>query len=124
MERFNPVLKILHIDDNPNEQLLTRYVLEKAGYKVVTAGSSEQALRILGAEAIDLVLSDHILRGTTGAEIAKRIKELHPNIPVVLFSGVVEPPPGSEEYTDVFVNKDAGPDQMLQVIATLLNKSV
>jgi two-component system alkaline phosphatase synthesis response regulator PhoP len=113
--------KILCIDDDETELWLTQLLLEKAGYNVVTARSGQQALEALSSASFDLVLADHLLRGMTGAEVAKKIKELHPHLLVVLFSGLIEPPTGSEAYIDMFISKD-GPEQMLESIASLLNQ--
>lgn len=115
-----PTITILCIDDNPTDLLLTNVVLEKAGYRVRTARNGEQALRVVRSETIDLVLSDHTLRGSTGTEIAREIKQINPRILVILFSGIIEPPSGSEQCIDMFISKDVGPEQMLEKIASLV----
>src|SRR6185437_11780856 len=70
---------ILCVDDEPNALMLRRLVLEKAGYSVVTAPSSAEALRILSNTPVDLVLSDQLMPGGTGTDLARQVKARHPN---------------------------------------------
>ena len=65
---------ILCVDDEDNPLLLRKLVLEKAGYTVVTARSASEALELLAVRHVDLVLSDHLMPGTTGAELAQEMK--------------------------------------------------
>src|ERR1044071_8215830 len=99
---------ILCVDDEENPLLLRKLVLQKNGYEVLTATSAKQALEILPIQAIDLVLSDIIMPGMTGDELARQIKSLDPKMPVVLVSGVNEVPAGAG-YADLFVSKVEGP---------------
>ena len=65
---------ILCVDDEENPLVLRTLVLEKAGYHVITAPSAMRALEIISARHIDLVLSDQVMPGTTGTELARQIK--------------------------------------------------
>ncbi|PYX39379.1 MAG: hypothetical protein DMG75_01045, partial [Acidobacteria bacterium] len=64
-------------------------VLEKEGYAVLSATDSQQAIEMLLEAPVSLVLSDHMLRGTTGVELAQQMKALKPDVPIVLYSGTV-----------------------------------
>src|SRR5690242_180030 len=93
---------ILCVDDEENPLVLRKFLLQKAGYEVITAKSGLEALKIASSEAIDLVLSDHLMPGITGTELARQMKLEHPKLPVVLLSGMNEIPTGadrSEEHT-------------------------
>jgi DNA-binding NtrC family response regulator len=114
-------LKILCIDDDQGQLLLTSQLLQRAGYKVITATNGSQALEALDFEPIHLVISDQLLEGMSGAEIARQIKKLYPRTLVALFSGMVEPPEGSEAYTDMFIPKGAEPRYLLEQVALLLS---
>jgi len=65
---------ILCVDDEEVPLTLRLLVLEKAGYSVVTARSTAQALEIADSQHFDLVLTDHLTPGSTGTELAERIK--------------------------------------------------
>jgi CheY-like chemotaxis protein len=110
---------ILCVDDEENPLILRKLVLEKAGYAVITAGSAKEALGMISSRRIDLVISDHLMPGTTGAELAQQIKAQHPLVPVVLISGLNEVPPGSSD-ADVFLSKLEGPDHLCREVAALL----
>jgi DNA-binding NtrC family response regulator len=66
-----------------------RAMLQKLGYRALVAGGGEQALDVLkrmGGE-IDLVVLDLIMPGIPGSKVFHRIREIHPNMPVILSSG-------------------------------------
>src|SRR5438067_11218985 len=85
---------ILCVDDEKAASFLRSAVLTSAGYKVLTASSSGEALQIFRENDVDLVMTDHLLVGATGTALAKQIKELRPQVPIVILSGVVEEPEG------------------------------
>jgi len=93
-------------------------VLENAGYVVVTATSGRDALRRLADSHIDLVLSDHYLRGEVGTAIAAEIKKSKPEIPILLISGTQDVP--ETQDVDGVVYKADGPTKLLVLIAQAL----
>jgi CheY-like chemotaxis protein len=78
---------ILCVDDSETQLWLRAKVLEQNGYAVLKATSAFRALQVLRANAISLVLSDHMLSETTGLELARQIKRIKPHVPVVIYSG-------------------------------------
>jgi CheY-like chemotaxis protein len=113
---------ILCVDDEPIPLKLRKLVLEKQGYRVVVATSGSEALETLGRQRIDLVLTDLLMPGVSGTELARRAKERAPQVPVVLFSGVNEVPEDAR-YADLFLSKMEGPAAMCEKIGQLLAKS-
>ena len=81
---------ILCVDDEENPLMLRKAVLENAGYAVITASSAGQALVVVSSRRIDLVLTDYLMPGASGTELARRIKAGWPSLPVILYSGVNE----------------------------------
>jgi CheY-like chemotaxis protein len=65
------------------------------------------------------VLSDHFLQGQTGAEITAEMKQLKPEVPVVILSGAVEEPDGIQ-HADLFLAKTGTPAELLEALARLL----
>jgi DNA-binding NtrC family response regulator len=110
---------ILSVDDELNPLILRKMLLEKAGYRVLSASSGAEALRILEFETPDLVLTDHVMQGMTGAQLALEIKERYPEMPVIIISGLNEIPRGAEA-ADLFVNKLEGASKLLTCIALIL----
>ena len=113
---------ILCVDDEPNSLVLRKLVLQKAGYEVVTADSALCALDVLASRQIDLVLSDQLMPGQTGTQLARQIKDKWPSLPVILISGVNEIPPDAA-IADLFMSKVDGPVMMCQNINDVLVKS-
>jgi CheY-like chemotaxis protein len=117
----NPI--ILCVDDEPNSLILRKLVLEKAGYRVLTAESLARALEVLSSSQVDLVLSDQLMPGGTGTELARQVKTLIPKLPVIVISGVNELPSDAAN-ADLFISKTEGPAAMCQNIASLLEKNL
>ena len=113
--------RILCVDDEETPLVLRQILLQKAGYEVITARSAEEALRIAGSGAVDLILSDYLMPGTTGTELAHQFKCRHPELPVVLLSGVNEIPTDAA-VADSFLSKVEGPERLCQEIALVLSK--
>jgi two-component system, cell cycle response regulator DivK len=79
---------ILCIEDNPDNMMLLRRVLESVGYRLLQATKGLEGLKIAEAEAVDLILLDINLPDIDGYEVARRIrqspKEMLAKIPVIV----------------------------------------
>jgi CheY-like chemotaxis protein len=63
-------------------------LLTPIGYEAVEAASAEEAMDLLSsAAAIDILLTDHLMAGMTGADLAKAARQLRPDLPILLISG-------------------------------------
>lgn len=82
---------VLLVDDEVLVRMGTADMLEDLGYEVVEAGSAEDALRQLeqGLEP-DLMLTDHLMPGMSGAELIRTIRASRPALPVAIVSGYSE----------------------------------
>ncbi|HLI23009.1 MAG TPA: response regulator [Stellaceae bacterium] len=82
---------ILLVDDDPIVAETTVGMLKVLGHRVTVASSAGRALEMLGANPkVDLVITDYAMPGMTGKELAQRIHETRPGLPVVLASGYAE----------------------------------
>lgn len=81
---------ILIIEDDQRLAQLLRTGIEEAGHHVLLAYDAEMALRIIKNEQDDikLVISDIILPGMNGIELCKRIKEVMPNVPILMLTAL------------------------------------
>jgi CheY-like chemotaxis protein len=111
---------ILCVDDEEKSLSLRKPVLEKAGYVVITAASATQALDVLSSRKIDLLLTDYLMPGLTGTELARAAKNICPELPVIILSGITELPPDME-HVDLFVSKLEGPQSMCEKVAATLS---
>jgi CheY-like chemotaxis protein len=111
---------ILCVDDEETSLLLRKPVLEQAGYEVMVAASAMQALEVLASRKIDLLLTDYLMPGQTGTELARAAKNICPELPVILLSGVTELPLDMDNV-DLFVSKVEGPQSMCEKVAAVLS---
>ncbi len=109
---------ILCIDDNQTALRVRRLVLERTGYRVLTATDADEGLDLFLGHPVDLVITDHLLNQDTAAELIHRMKQLKPEVPVMLFSGAADVPEIHD--MDLFVSKLEPTEQVLSKIAALL----
>lgn len=83
---------ILLVEDEANLRYLARQYLEKQGYKVIEAADGAVAMQIAVAHegTIHLLLTDVIMPGMNGRELAQRLSEIRPNIKILYMSGYTE----------------------------------
>ena len=80
---------ILLVDDEDMIMSVNQALLEKLGYHVIAANSGEEAIEVVlrMGSGIDLVILDMIMPGMDGGKTFDRIREIHPQMPVLLYSG-------------------------------------
>ena len=83
---------ILTIDDEVEIRETLKELLTMKGYRVSTAATATEALRILRQDPPQLIISDLQLEDTDGLELIEEIRDLQPRIPVLLLTGVVFDP--------------------------------
>ncbi len=83
---------ILLVEDEANLRYLARQFLEKQGYRVIEAADGAVAMQIAVAHEgmIHLLLTDVIMPGMNGRELAQRVSEIRPNTKVLYMSGYTE----------------------------------
>jgi PAS domain S-box-containing protein len=84
--------RILLVEDDDSVRQLAERVLERGGYSVMTAMTSEEALEVLRRidTAIDLLVTDVVLPGNGGRQLAVAAAELRPGLPVLYTSGYTD----------------------------------
>jgi CheY-like chemotaxis protein len=113
---------ILCIDDDEVVLRIRKLLVGNAGYDVVTASSGEAGLEAFSQQPVDLVVSDHFLSDSSGTDIARRMKELKPHVPILIVSGSAEEP-ASLQYANGFVSKGEPPSVLLDAMARLLERN-
>ncbi len=91
--------RVLVVDDDPLVVASTAAMLEDLGHIVVEALSGARALDLLKLGTnIDVVVTDHAMPGMTGAELAWQIRQIWPDLPIILASGYAELPNGEDPH--------------------------
>jgi CheY-like chemotaxis protein len=87
---------ILFVDDDPLIAMSTTEMLEDLGHRVIGASSARHALDIIRSEQpIDLMVTDHVMPGMTGIELAAKSREVRPALPILLATGYADLPEGA-----------------------------
>ncbi|MEV4262918.1 response regulator [Kribbella sp. NPDC049584] len=115
--------RVLVVDDQPPNVRLLEAILSPRGYDVLTASSGEQALELIGAEDIDLVLLDILMPGIDGYEVCRRIRDQVDTayMPVVMVtaSGDEQKVKALEAGADDFLTKPINQSELLARVASL-----
>jgi CheY-like chemotaxis protein/anti-sigma regulatory factor (Ser/Thr protein kinase) len=98
-ERLEPAppCKIMVVDDDPLVSAGTVAMLEDLGHSTFEASSAAEALQLLedGLE-VDVLLTDHAMPQMTGTELARRLREVRPQLGVIVATGYADLPRSSE----------------------------
>jgi len=95
--KVNRSAVILFVDDDPLIAMSTTEMLEDLGHRVIGANSGLHALDIIRSEQpIDLMMTDHVMPGMTGIELAAASREVRPSLPILLATGYAELPEGTQ----------------------------
>jgi len=115
---------ILLAEDDEAVRAIARETLERAGYRVLSAADGSAALSLASAHdgTIDLLLTDVIMPGMHGPELAARLAASRPHLPVVFVSGYSDEMPALPVVSSraAFVAKPFTPAALVRAIDTLL----
>ena len=105
--------------------MLATRILEREGYRVLGAADGRQGEDLFAGNMneIDVVLSDLVLPGLGGIELAERFRERRPALPVILMSGYTDRDVGSitdEGAKTSFLKKPFTPDALVQCVAAMI----
>lgn len=78
---------VLFVDDHQVLAKLSCEILEMQGYRAVSAYDGEDALRKFEQEDFDILVTDYRMEGMNGVELAQKVHEKHPELPVILVTG-------------------------------------
>ena len=112
---------VLCVEDDEDQLLLLKGMLEQSGFGVLQAKTAKVGLRLFHENPVSLVVIDQRLgkKKMTGAQLAREIKALKPNVPVVIRTGY---PPESMENWDVFINKGEPIESFLAIVRDLIRR--
>ncbi|MBI5282644.1 MAG: PAS domain S-box protein [Candidatus Solibacter usitatus] len=116
---------ILVVEDQKDVRKLARIVLTSYGYKVLEAANAREALFQAESYAgpIDLMLTDVVMPGMNGRELAERLKPLRPALKVLFMSGYAENMLSSQESLDediAYLQKPFAPERLARKVREVL----
>lgn len=82
---------ILVVDDEITLVKLEQRILERCGYIVITTIDSRDALNRIqtNPQSFDLLITDHTMPQMTGVELAKKVRQIRPNLPIIVITGLL-----------------------------------
>jgi CheY-like chemotaxis protein len=111
---------VLIVDDDEAVRALAKWVVEKSGYRVVTARDGDEAVRVFKAnpDQFCFVLLDLTMPRMGGTEAAAGLRAIRADVPVVIITGHGEDVMASEAQAGIvdFLQKPFGPDQLRAVL--------
>ena len=117
---------VLLIDDNAVQATTRQAILRRAGYFVIAALDPARALEQFQHDEfptpIDAVITDHVMPGMNGAEFVRELRKTHPELPVMVISGMED---AEVEYAGMnvrFLVKPLMPDLLLSNLRELLEQ--
>ena len=115
---------ILLVDDDPDVRSLTRTFLEHEGYSVFSSGDAERAVQIFrSVPQVDLLVTDLYMPGRSGLELARELKAIRSEVPVLLISGGVleeQQEAGLRDEGWSFLSKPFGLTELLGAVHRIL----
>lgn len=115
--------RILVVDDDTRVLELLERVLKKEGYVILTATNGQAAIDIAAREqTIDLLITDVVMRGMNGVELANALKKDRPNLPVIFTSGYTQAQIGHIQLPEnaEFIEKPWVPEEILKPALRML----
>lgn len=118
---------VLIVDDERSMRDFLKILLEREGHEVITADSGASSLELLATQSFDVVVSDIRMPGMTGIELLEAVKELFPELPVILITAFASPDDavlamknGAFDY----ISKPFNVDEIKSVIESATSRSV
>lgn len=111
---------ILCIDDEELGLHIRGTVLERAGYRVITAADGDSGLRLFVSEPVDAVILDYFMPSMNGVQVATQMRRLRPEVPILLLSAYINLPPEVVNLVDMTILKGDGPDVLLAKVRAAL----
>jgi signal transduction histidine kinase len=117
---------VLLVDDSPPLRASLAAALRAAGYRVLVAASGAEAVDLVrrrGGE-IDVLVTDVVMPGMTGIEAAREIREVRPDLRVVIISGFADVHEDELPEDAVFLAKPFAPPQLVEKIGAVLGEEL
>ena len=120
------MFQILVVDDDKNNRMLFKAVLEAENYSVLTAEDGVQALKVMDENHVDLVVLDVIMPNMDGYAFTRTLREGNDNLPILMVSAKQLPADKKQGFlvgTDDYMTKPIDEEEMLLRIRALLRRA-
>jgi CheY-like chemotaxis protein len=111
---------VLCVDDELVGLQVRKILLERAGYRVLTASDGQSGLEIFAAEPVEVVVLDYSMPGMHGGEVAVRMRQTKPHVPILLLSAYMGLSAEVTSLVDLYMTKGEGAPVLLEKLSSLL----
>src|ERR1700733_719716 len=111
---------VLCVDDELVGLQVRKILLERAGYRVLTASDGPSGLAIFSAEPVEVVVLDYSMPGMHGGEVAVRMRQAKPQVPILLLSAYMGLSAEVTSLVDLYMTKGEGAPVLLEKLGSLL----
>ena len=112
---------VLCVDDEQVGLKVRQILLERAGYRVLTALDGSAGLEVFAQEPVQAVILDYSMPGMHGGEVARKMRQTKPEVPILLLSAYVGLPDEVSSLVDVYMTKGEGAPALLDKLNHLLS---
>src|SRR5580700_4926386 len=112
---------VLCVDDELVGLQVRKILLERAGYCVLTASDGPSGLEIFDSRPVEAVVLDYAMPGMHGGEVAVRMRQSKPHVPILLLSAYIGLPAEVTSLVDLYMTKGEGAPVLLKKLGSLLH---
>lgn len=105
---------VLCVDDERVGLHVRKLLLERSGYKVITAHDGKTGLALFEENPVDVVVLDYAMPGMHGGEVAARMRTSKPDVPILLLSAYVGLPSDVTGLVNIYMTKGEGAPALLE----------
>ena len=112
---------VLCVDDELVGLGIRKILLERAGYRVLTAADGASGLELFAAHPVDAVVLDYAMPGMHGGQVAEKMRQTKPKVPILLLSAYLDLPAEVISLADLYMTKGEGAPALLDKLGNLLS---
>ena len=115
---------VLVVEDNQAVRRMMAVTLEREGYQVETAANGDEALALVrGGRPYDMLITDLVMPGMSGRDVADAVSRLSPTTEIVFVSGYVDDPASSASFVN-FLQKPFTPSALAAKVRDVLDARI
>jgi len=109
---------VLCVDDEKIGLQVRKILLERSGYTVLTAPDGPSGLDLFATNPVEAVVLDYSMPGMHGGEVAARMRERKPDVPILLLSAYLGLPSEITKLVNVYMTKGEGAPALLDKLGS------
>ncbi len=118
MQQIGPM--VLCVDDEVVGLQVRKLILERSGYRVLTAPDGPSGLLLFDDHPVEAVVLDYSMPGMNGGEVAARMRSAKPDVPIVLLSAYMGLPAEVTDLVNIYMTKGQGAPVLIKNLKALL----